>query len=212
MCDERERLIGYLYGECDAAERAEIDRHVTGCETCREEIAGLNATRQDLLAWEVPEHVSVWKPFAPARQRPWWREVPAWAFAAAAGVMFLIGVSGGVVAQSMLLRPVATTAEVVPAPAPAVTKDAVSRDEIAAFQDKLQRELQANLVRISQLERSATAVRAVPASVTDQDDLQFYLSVNAAINKLQTRVDSLQQQNKELRLLVMQGGQPQPSR
>ena len=28
MCDDRERLIGYVYEECDPAERREIEAHV----------------------------------------------------------------------------------------------------------------------------------------------------------------------------------------
>src|SRR6185436_16074077 len=102
MCDERERLIGYVYDECDDGERVLIDRHLASCATCRDEIAGLRETRQDLLAWEVPDHGSVWRPFAPARLTPWYREVPAWALATAAGIMFMIGVGGGVTAQALL--------------------------------------------------------------------------------------------------------------
>jgi hypothetical protein len=28
MCDERERLIGYLYEECDAEERRQVETHL----------------------------------------------------------------------------------------------------------------------------------------------------------------------------------------
>src|SRR6185295_9291420 len=115
MCDERERLIGYVYDECDDGERVLIDRHLASCATCRDEIAGLRETRQDLLAWEVPDHGSVWRPFAPARLTPWYREVPAWALATAAGLMFMIGVGGGVTAQA-LLKPATTSAAEVQAP------------------------------------------------------------------------------------------------
>jgi anti-sigma factor ChrR (cupin superfamily) len=83
MCNERERLIGYVYDEVDAAERAVIDRHVESCAECRDEIRGFRSVREDLLAWDVPEHGSVWQPFAPARRTPWWRDVPAWAMAVA---------------------------------------------------------------------------------------------------------------------------------
>ena len=102
MCDERERLIGYVYGECDAEERRTIDRHLEECHTCRDEISGLREVRHDLLAWEVPEHGSVWEPFAPARVAPWWRVVPAWAMAAAAGVMFVFGAAGSAVMHAVL--------------------------------------------------------------------------------------------------------------
>src|SRR5215471_4733947 len=125
MCDERERLIGYVYDEVDAAERAVIDQHLESCAECRDEIRGLRGVRQDLLAWDVPQHGSVWQPFAPARMRPWWRDVPAWALVAAATIMFVIGAAGGVATRAFLDRPVAAAAAtahaVTPAPMPAIS-------------------------------------------------------------------------------------------
>jgi len=96
MCNQRERLIGYLYGEGDAADRAEVQRHVDECADCRVEMAGLRSVREDLLAWDVPEHQSVWRPFVAAPVVPWWKQVPAWAMAAAAGVMLMLGAAGSV--------------------------------------------------------------------------------------------------------------------
>ncbi len=96
MCNQRERLIGYLYGEGDAADRAEVQRHVDECADCRAEMAGLRSVREDLLAWDVPEHQSVWRPFVAAPVMPWWKQVPAWAMAAAAGVMLMLGAAGSV--------------------------------------------------------------------------------------------------------------------
>lgn len=114
MCDERERLIDYLYDACDADARRAIERHLDGCDACRDEISSLRGVRLDLLTWDVPQHESVWKPFAPARVRPWYREVPAWALAAAASVMFLLGLAGGIVSWRLL--PVRADAAVQPAP------------------------------------------------------------------------------------------------
>ena len=54
MCDERERLIGYVYDECEAAERRAVESHLEECVDCRQEIAALRSVRQDLLAWAVP--------------------------------------------------------------------------------------------------------------------------------------------------------------
>ena len=68
MCDERERLIDYLYDACEADERRRVETPSRRpVRACREEISALRAVRLDLLAWDVPEHGSVWKPFAPAR-------------------------------------------------------------------------------------------------------------------------------------------------
>src|SRR5436190_276553 len=100
MCDERERLIGYVYDECDPGEKRLVEAHLQTCETCREEIGGLRSVRTDLLAWDVPEHGSVWTPFVKARPAPSWRDVPLWAMAAAASLVFLVGAAGGVATQA----------------------------------------------------------------------------------------------------------------
>lgn len=102
MCDQRERLLSYVYDEGDARERAEVQQHLDQCPDCRKEVAGLRSVRSDLLAWEVPAHEPVWRPFAVAPPVPWWRQVPAWAMAAAGGVMLLLGATGSVVAHSFM--------------------------------------------------------------------------------------------------------------
>ena len=40
MCDQRERLLVTCTDEGDAAERAEVQRHLDQCPDCRAEIAG----------------------------------------------------------------------------------------------------------------------------------------------------------------------------
>ena len=111
MCDQREKLLGYVYDEGDAADRAEVQKHLDQCPDCRAEIAGLRSVRNDLLAWEVPAHAPVWRPFVAAPVVPWWKQVPKWALAAAAGVVLLLGATGSVVAQAVMPgRQVATTA------------------------------------------------------------------------------------------------------
>jgi anti-sigma factor RsiW len=153
MCDERDRLLDYLYDACDAGERRTVERHIQSCEACRTEISELRAVRLDLLAWDVPEHESVWKPFAPARVRPWYREVPGWALAAAASLTFLLGMGGGIVSQSLLSPPAATTpsaaatAAVRPAApvlTPQITVSPTSRDE-AAMEARILRAVQSRL-------------------------------------------------------------------
>lgn len=101
MCDERERLIGYVYDECDDDERRAIASHLEDCGTCRAEIGGLRRVRQDLLAWDVPEPKSVWRPPVTPIVMPWYRQVPAWAMAAAATIMFAVGITGGLVANTL---------------------------------------------------------------------------------------------------------------
>jgi hypothetical protein len=106
MCHERERLIGYVYDECEPDERQQVAAHLARCEACRQEIGDLRRVREDLLAFDVPEHGSVWRPFVPSRIAPSWRDVPAWAMAAAAAVVFIAGAAGGVASQAWF-RPAA---------------------------------------------------------------------------------------------------------
>jgi anti-sigma factor RsiW len=135
MCDDRERLIGYLYGECDARERGEIDRHLDSCGVCRDEIAGLRQTRQDLLAWDVPGHEPVWRPVVPVPAVAWWRQVPAWAMAAAATLTFLVGAAGGVMTHVFLPSP--APAQVVSVPAAAVVPAGVSQADMTALEQRV---------------------------------------------------------------------------
>lgn len=144
MCDERERLLDYLYDVCDVAERRRVDDHLVTCAECRDEISALRAVRLDLHAWDVPEHGSVWKPFAPQRVTPWWREVPAWALAAAAGLMFLLGLGGGLVARAV--APVQAV-QAAPAPVPPILQAAptLTAAERAAMEQRILTSLQARL-------------------------------------------------------------------
>jgi anti-sigma factor RsiW len=104
MCDEREPLLAYLYSEGDPEERRRVEAHLASCEACRDELAGLRSVREDLLAWDVPDHESVWKPFTPARPVWSWRDVPAWTMAAAAAVMLALGATGSVAANALIAR------------------------------------------------------------------------------------------------------------
>jgi anti-sigma factor RsiW len=115
MCDERHKLIDFVYGECDDDARRVVEAHLEQCPTCREEIGGFRRVQQDLLAWDVPEHSSVWRPFVAVRPAPWWREVPAWAMAAAASVVFLLGAAGGVVTHALVTPESAASAQVADA-------------------------------------------------------------------------------------------------
>lgn len=157
MCDERERLIGFVYEECEGAEKRAIQSHLEECGTCRDEIAGLRRVRQDLLAWSVPEHDSVWRPFTPARPAgAWWRDVPAWTMAAAATVVLAVGAAGGVVGHTMAERTNLAHAASLP-----VTS--VTTDDLNAFETRminlLRREVDGRL--------AATPVRTATSDLSD---------------------------------------------
>lgn len=134
MCDERERLIGFVYDECDAGDRRQIEGHLESCATCRQEIAGLRSVREDLLAWSVPEHEPVWRPLPVAVATPWWRQTPGWAFAAAASVVLMAGVAGGAATQALRApEPVA------PAGVTAAQLDAVEAQILQLMRSELDR-------------------------------------------------------------------------
>jgi len=227
MCDERERLIGYVYDEVDAAERAEIDRHVDSCAECRDEIRGLRSVRQDLLAWDVPQHGSVWQPFAPARLRPWWREVPAWAMAVAATIMFLIGAAGGVATRALTDRPaVAATQAAAPAiPAVQVMPATISPADLETVRHEIS-DLRSEMdqrVRLVSTHASATStvsdrdieqLRALLTSGNQRDDkiFNFALSTYNGLVRVTSdqakRIDSLDETVRRLTdmLAQQQGG------
>jgi hypothetical protein len=102
MCEQREQLLEYLYDEASPTSRREVEGHIEGCDECRDELRAFRNVREDLLAWGVPNPPSVWTAFAPAPAVPWHRQVPAWALAAAASLMFMVGSAGGFVAHSVV--------------------------------------------------------------------------------------------------------------
>jgi hypothetical protein len=138
MCDDRERLIGYIYDECDAAERERIEEHLAGCLDCRQEIAALRTVREDLLAWDVPRHATIWRPVTP--ERVTWRTVPGWAMAAAAALMLMSGAAGGAVAQMLLSQPEGGVVQTDAAPIMAASVQASpgsTAAEVAALEQRL---------------------------------------------------------------------------
>ncbi len=141
MCDQRERVLDYLYDEATDASRRDMERHLESCDDCRDEVRALRSVRNDLLAWAVPTPPSVWTPFAPVPVVPWFRQVPAWAMAAAASVMFVMGAGGGFAAYALgargALQASGGTPPAVVAQAPVLDADAVGalvRRELARAQ------------------------------------------------------------------------------
>jgi hypothetical protein len=87
--------VAYLYDECSAEEREDIERHLAGCEACRSHMNALDVARQAMheAAPEIatPPRVIV----LPARPR---RGAGIWGFTAgfaAAAAVFAIGIFVG---------------------------------------------------------------------------------------------------------------------
>ena len=154
MCNEREKLIGYLYDECDPSERTAVQRHLDGCGECRTEIASLRSVREDLTAWDVPEHGSVWTPFTPTREPRWWQHVPQWALAAAAGIVLMSGATGGAITHAFMPHdaPVAT---------PAAATQVTDARELAALQQQIAM-LRAELAQVNQRVEQTKAPAMTP--------------------------------------------------
>ena len=54
-CPENEALVAYVYDECEAAERAHVERHLKTCTACAAELEGFAALRGTLREWTPPQ-------------------------------------------------------------------------------------------------------------------------------------------------------------
>ncbi len=98
MCDSKDLLVGFLYGELDVAERRSFQSHLAFCAECRDELADLRATRGQIASWTPPEpdfgfHI-VRGPAAPPAPAPRFRVAPAWGLAAAA--VLVLGIAAAI--------------------------------------------------------------------------------------------------------------------
>lgn len=164
MCDERERLIEFLYGEAGPADRAEVEAHLGGCHECRAEIAALRGVRNDLLAWEVPDHEQIWRPVPAAPPVPFWHRVPGWALAAAATLVFATGVAGGMATRLWAPAPTATVAAAAPADPQSI---ALTPADLARLKAEILASVRDEMnTRLEAVSMSAAPVAApVPASL-----------------------------------------------
>ena len=193
MCDEREPLLAYLYDEADATERQRVEAHLSTCERCRDELAGLQSVREDLLAWNVPDHESVWKPFVPVRPVWSWRDVPVWSLATAALVMLALGAAGGVLTSTWIARraPVTLAAQASPASAVSATPiSVITPADLAALEQRV--------LAASQRREQATATRAGLTSTEydellkiNQEQLGQLGRVTQRMNDLSAKVDAM---------------------
>ncbi len=111
-CTDKDTLVAYLYGECDAAAREAVDEHLAVCPACADEVRGFARVRETLSRWAPPDRVGGYRlvrdeePEAPARAavlRParWWQKpLPAMARVAAA----ILLVAGGAALANLDVR------------------------------------------------------------------------------------------------------------
>lgn len=157
VCGNHEALIGYLYDECEPAEREAVAAHVALCASCADEVRALGDTRAHLVSWAAPAlplgfqltrteaeaPSNVLQHTGPASRSSksggWNRPLPAWAQVAAAVVIFAAGMSVNIVRVSDE-APAAVAQALAPQPvtAPARVEDtAVTRAEFARLAERL---------------------------------------------------------------------------
>jgi hypothetical protein len=206
MCDDRERLIGYVYDECDAHERREIQAHLAECSECRTEIGALRAVRQDLLAWEVPARESVWRPFVAPRPVFSVRDIPTWALAAAASLVVASGIVGSALTYAVMPRQPAPVQAVAVAPAapiatpaaPIVSPAAVSAADLSALEARVMKRLSDMDTRLRLVAAHAPESEVVHASTTTAHDEEMRRQM-AALRRSQ--IESLSSVNADLQRL-----------
>jgi len=151
VCGNHEALIGYLYDECEPAEREAVAAHLALCASCAEEIHALGDTRAHMVSWTPPAlplgfqitRTESDTPGKVLRPAAWWgRPLPAWAQAAAAVVIFAAGMSvnlersgGGAPAPVVAQAPSAESTPV--AETPAADDITVTRAEFARLEQRL---------------------------------------------------------------------------
>jgi hypothetical protein len=173
--DNHELFVSYVYGECEAQERAQLEAHLLECTACAAELEALGGTRRELAAWAPPDVAlgfQITRPqrvaaraehgqadTAPAahaavvlKPARWWsRPMPAWAQAAAAMLVFGAGLSlGGNVNPSRT--------EVGPeSDATAAVMDVARQREVATATTDARRDRAATAVPNSSAERELVA-------------------------------------------------------
>ncbi len=100
-CPENEALVAYVYDECEAAERAHVERHLKMCTACAAELDAFTALRGALREWAPPDARLGFRVVAdgdaeavggkapPGRRRGALR--PAWGLALAATTVLVAG-------------------------------------------------------------------------------------------------------------------------
>jgi hypothetical protein len=195
QCGDNAALVGYLYGECEPAERRAIEMHLAVCGACAAEVAALSSTRLQLSSWAPPEAELGFRVVSAAasenviRPARWWTQpLPAWAQAAAAVVIFgaglWLGVAQGTAPSSE--QAVATQAETVSS-APAAAANTVSAEDLAALERRLRGE-------IAQMRVAAPA----HATGSQASDTELLARVRALLE------ESEQRQQRELALRMTQ--------
>lgn len=201
-CDDKERLVSYLFDESADADHAAIEAHLATCAACSEEVAGLMAVRRDLVQWQPPEAelgFRIVREEAPAR--PWWR-VPVWIPAtAAAGLALAVGAAmanvqvevghGAVVLRAGWTRPSAPGA-VAPVQTAAIGNAAAAPAVLPAKAGMSEQDIRSALAAMetrlrSEIAASGRQSAAVPVSASFSDRGEILQQVGKLVDESERR-------------------------
>lgn len=210
QCGDNPALVGYMYGECEPAERRAIDQHLLVCPACAAELETLGATRVQLAAWTPPDArlgfrmVSEARPFDSAQGRPsnvvrpvprvvegpprWWAPpIPAWAQAAAAAAIFAAGLSLGVLRGTSPAVP----ADTVAARPSTTSPKLASVSDLTALEQRLRSEMASEMASGMAsgmaLMRTSTATPAAARQTASAAEAQIMSRVRALIDESEQR-------------------------
>jgi TolA-binding protein len=118
---------------------------------------------------------------------PWWRQVPAWAMAAAAGIVLLLGATGSVIAQSMMPERVVareTPTNVVATPVVASPDLTAARVRLAALEEQIA-DMGARVERVSNRTVSVKTVEGDHSAMVTQlqKDFKAQLGIIASLRE-----------------------------
>ena len=212
-CDDKATLVAYMYGEVDAAVRAQVEKHLASCAACAAEVMALGDVRAGLDSWIPPdvdlgfqivrkheESPNVLRPAA------WWRTVPAWAQAAAAILVVAAGL--GIANVQVRSGPDGFSVSTGWMNAPAAAPVAVPADNdewktaLVSLEQQLRNEIRAThdqqpaAVRVAAAPADEATVRRVQQLIKESEDRQarelaFRLTQFNADMNVQRRADLL---------------------
>lgn len=210
-CDDKATLVAYMYGEIDAAARAQVETHLATCAACAAEVMALGDVRAGLESW-IPPDVELGFQIVRKNEQPanvlrpaqWWRTVPAWAQAAAAVLVMAAGLGlanlqvrsgpeGFSVSTGWMNAPVAA-----PASTPASNDEwrtaLVSLEQQLRNEIRSTREQQPAAVRVASAPADEATVRRVQQLIAASEERQarelaFRLTQFNADMNIQRRAD-----------------------
>jgi hypothetical protein len=190
MCDSKELLVGFLYGELDDPSRRAFQQHLNTCGECRNELAELRGTREQIALWTPPDADLGFRivrgTSTPAPSR--FRFAPAWALAAAA----VLVLSAGAAIANLDVRYgadglVVRTGWNHGASAPSDASANVANVNWKAQADQIDRRLK-DLERAIPAHASSSPIRDAAADLTDAQVLQRVCEMLAQSETRQQRV------------------------